>query len=178
MKLHFDDEDEGLSPDTSHPRFVELAPESFYDEGNDFGPFGSDDGNDTLREMESWYEARVGRADPSEFLTELVENWDFDLPAGVMDYADEELIAFARDDDMNEVYVSSVARACVAAALGQLKIEGVISLSLQSEGRKGLRVLRTLTADTSLHPDWPHRAEALRGLDEIETVLAAAIGRA
>lgn len=138
--------DDGLSPATSHPRFVELAPQAFYDEGNDFAPFGSDDGNDTLRSLEDWYDETESGADAAQFLTALIESWGFDLPEGVLDFTDDQLITYVNEDDMNEVYLSAVARACVAAALGQLKIEGLISPSLQAEGRKGVRVQRVLAA--------------------------------
>ncbi|NLG56413.1 MAG: MolR family transcriptional regulator, partial [Rhodococcus sp.] len=54
--LYIDDPVRGLSPKTSHPRFAALAPSRFYDEGDEFGPFGSDVGNDALRELEEWHE--------------------------------------------------------------------------------------------------------------------------
>ena len=54
--LYFDDPEEGLARNTSHPAFVRVAPQDFYyDCGDDFSPFGSDDGFDTLAALEDWY---------------------------------------------------------------------------------------------------------------------------
>ncbi len=58
MTIYIDDAAESPRPETSHPRFVALAPESFYSATDEFAPFGSDDGNDVLRDMEAWYEQR------------------------------------------------------------------------------------------------------------------------
>jgi uncharacterized protein YfeS len=171
MHLYVDDPDEGLSADTSHPHFVELAPAGFYDEMNDFAPFGSDDGNDALRELEEWYGQHGADADPVEFLGELLDEWGFGLPADVLDLSDGDLLAFVGEGDSDEAYLTAVARARIAVALGQLKIVGAISEAMQAEGRRGLRVLGVLHADSSRYPDWPYRGEALQALAAIQDVL-------
>lgn len=172
--LYIDDPELGLSPDTSHPTFVTLAPASFYEEGEEFTPFGNDDGNDTLRGLEDWYSANGGDADVAAFLTELLAEWDLGVPRGIADAPDAELIAWLGEDDMYEVYVTSEAKARVAAALGELKVTGKISPAVATEGRRGVRVQRVLTEDTSRYPDWEYRDEALGGLADIERVLTAA----
>lgn len=177
MDIYLDNSDEGLSPETSHPAFVAVAPPEFYDESDDFTPFGSDDGNDALRDMEAWYEAEVkfGKgaqaADPMEFLTDLVAGWGFNLPSDALDLDPAALVARASADQQFETEVLAVSRARISAALGQLKITGAISPALLLEGRRGLRSLKILTADTSQYPDWPHRGEALASLGVIEAVL-------
>lgn len=176
MTLYLDDPDEGLAPATSHPRFVAFAPEAFYDEGDDFSPFGNDDGHDALRELEDWYRSRAAGDQPVAFLAELIEGWDFGLPEDILQRSDADLLTFVAENDMNEVALTSIARACVAVALGQVKITGVLSPELASLGRDGVRVQRALSADTTRYPNWPHRAEALRALDDLDAALDAAAG--
>lgn len=169
--MYIDEADEGLARETSHPRFVELAPEAFYDEGDEFAPFGSDDGHDTLRSLEEWFIGEADDADPSDFLTDQLADWGLEVPADIPESTPEELLLWAAEDDMNEVYARSEARARVATALGQLKIVGRISTAVRAEAERGTRVLRIFTEDATRHPDWPYRAEALSALDEIERVL-------
>ncbi|GEE03273.1 hypothetical protein nbrc107696_37190 [Gordonia spumicola] len=173
MSYHFDEAAGSLSPETSHPRFVALAPESFYSATDEFAPFGSDDGNDVLRDMEAWYEQRDPGVDPEGFLDDLLEGWAFDLPDDVLDFPDDRLLALAADGSA-EARLVAVGQACIAAAVGQLKIEGVVSPSMQIRGRAGVRVLRCLYTDTARHPAWPHRADALRGIELVERLLTRA----
>jgi len=77
------------------------------------------------------------------------------------------------EDEELERRLVGVANASVAAALGQVKIAGESSPALLDEGKRALRVLRVLAADTSRYPDWPHREQALRGYEEIVAVLEA-----
>ncbi|MFF2276659.1 hypothetical protein [Agromyces sp. NPDC058126] len=174
--LHLDDPDEGLSPVTSHARFTELAPPEFFDEGDDFAPFGSDDGHDTLRGLEDFYREHGPNADAADFLTALLREWEFDVPHDISDARAEHLVAWLAEDEMNEVFLTSESRARVAAALGELKITGAVSPALGDEARRGLRALEIMASDTTRYPHWPHRPDALRALAEIERVLAAATG--
>ena len=171
--IYLDDEDEGLARETSHPRFVEHAPDSFFDESDEFSPFGNDDGNDALRSMEEWFEDREPGTDPIEFLEELLDEWDLDVPEGAFDLDHAGLVELVtRDEDLERPLVG-IANASVAAALGQVKIAGEVSPALLDEGKRALRVLRILAADTSRYPDWPHREGALRGYGEISAALEA-----
>ncbi|MEJ9079823.1 MULTISPECIES: hypothetical protein [Gordonia] len=174
MTIYIDDAAESPRPETSHPRFVALAPESFYSATDEFAPFGSDDGNDVLRDMEAWYEQRDPGVDPAEgFLDDLLAGWAFDLPDGVLDFPDERLLALVADGSA-EARLTAVGQACVAAAVGQLKIEGVVSPLMQIRGRAGVRVLRCLYSDTTRYPTWPHRPAALRGIELVERLLTRA----
>lgn len=171
--IYLDDEDEGLSPESSHPRFVELAPESFFDESKEFGPFGNDDGWDALRAMEEWFEDSSPRADPAQFLEELLDEWALEVPENAFELDGAALSAALDADEELERRLTGVANATVAAALGQVKIAGVSSPALVEEGKRALRLLRALASDTSRYPDWPHRDEALEAYEEIAKVLEA-----
>ena len=169
--IYLDDEDEGLARETSHPHFVEIAPDSFFDETDEFSPFGNDDGNDALRAMEEWFEDRAPGSDPVEFLTELLDVWDLEVPEDAFDLDDAGLVELVREDEGLERRLLGVARATVAASLAQVKIAGEVSSALLDAGKRALRVQRVLAADTSRYPDWPHRADALRGIDETSAAL-------
>ena len=168
--LFIDDMDgEGTSPDTSHPRFVAIAPDWFYEEDYDFAPFGSDDGSDALRGLEDWLSEHGADADPTTYLTQILTESGFEIPVDLIDAAEEELLAWAAEDDMNEAALTFDARSRVATALGQVKVTGSLSPAMLDEGRRGLRVWRSLTADTTLDPDWLYRDEALGRLTDMGT---------
>jgi len=170
--LHVDDMDgEGTSPNTSHPRFVAVAPDWFYEEMYDFAPFGSDDGSDSLRGLEDWLTEHGADADPSGYLAQTLAESGFEIPDGLTDAPEQELLAWARADRMNESALMFEACTRVAAALGQVKVTGDLSPTILAEGRRGLRVWRLLTADTALNPGWPHRDEALGRLIDIGRAL-------
>ncbi|MEB4613128.1 hypothetical protein [Leucobacter sp. M11] len=172
--LYVDDMDgEGTSPITSHPRFVAVAPDWFYEEMYDFAPFGSDDGSDALRGLEDWLTERGAAADPGGFLTQTLAESGFEIPVGLSDAPEQDQLAWARADAMNEQALMFEACTRVAAALGQVKITGTLSPTVLAEGRRGLRVWRALTADTTLHPNWRHRDEALGRLVDIGRALDA-----
>lgn len=55
-KFYFDDEEEGLSPQTSHPKFNEIISDYFYfDCMDEFSPFGNDEGAEILYALQDWY---------------------------------------------------------------------------------------------------------------------------
>ncbi|MGR4009732.1 hypothetical protein [Leucobacter sp. 1207-22] len=161
-ELYIDDMDgDGTSPNTSHPRFVAVAPDWFYEEMYDFAPFGSDDGSDALRGLEDWFSAHGAGADPEEYLAHALADSGFEIPEGLADGPEQELLAWARADGMNESALLFAACTRVATALGQMKITGNLGPQMLREGRQGLRIWQSLTSDTALHPNWPHREEAL-----------------
>lgn len=172
--MYLDDPNEGIRPGTSHPRFVALAPESFYSEGDDFAPFGSDDGHDALRDLEAWYESYGPDADVELFLRDLLAGWGYNIPEHIVTASDVEILAWIAEDDMNEVYLTSVARGRISTVLGMLKVIGRVTPEVLQEGATGIRLLRVMAADTTRYPNWPHREAALRGLVDIETVLQKA----
>lgn len=123
----FDDEETGLSPQTSHPNFRALATAEFYFDGcDDFSPFGNDDGADTLSALEAWFMDGGTDEEIPSFLDELLATWDLDVPEDIIsaDLGDRQ--AWLDGHEMREVYLAGVCRARVATAFGQLKITGEI----------------------------------------------------
>lgn len=173
MSIYIDDEPDCLSPETSHPRFVELAPESFYYEWDSFGPFGSDTANDALRALERWYVDADGAGSVTEFLADLLDDLALEDVADVLHQDETSLLAWMAEDDDRAGGLWPVAEVLVATALGQLKIAGTIDEAVHEQACRGARVLRVLVSD-ACPPDWPHRTDALAALDAIEQVLDAA----
>lgn len=170
--LYVDDMDgEGTSPSTSHPQFVAVAPDWFYEEMYDFAPFGSDDGSDALRGLEDWLSENGADAEPVVYLTQTLAESGFSIPEGLADASEEELLAWVHADSMNESALLFEACTRVATALGQVKITGKLSNEVLAEGRRGLRVWQLLTADESLNPAWRHRDEALGRLVDMGLAL-------
>jgi len=170
---YFDDPEEGLSRATTHPRFVELAREDFYyDCADDFSPFGSDDGNDTLASLEDWY--REGGQDHqiSDFLSELVNDWDFGLPAGLIRADSETIETWLGEDKMHETYLVSECRARVAVAFGQLKITGHVESEIVDEGLAAIRCQLWFNGRARIHyPNWKFADEDHERLIKMQTVL-------
>ncbi len=155
--LFIDDPEQGIAPATSHPAFVTLAPESFYDQGEHFAPFGNDSGYDALRELEDWYVAG-GRDDAlPAFVDGLIASWDFGVPADVWTAGRETVHARLRDDSLDEVTLSAEAQAQLAIVLGQLKIRGGLTPAARMLGTGVVDVLLALADHGRVaHPDWPH----------------------
>ena len=127
--LYFDDPEIGLSRSTSHPAFVRVAAEDFYyDCGDDFSPFGNDDGSDTLAALEEWYQEQTGGkpAKTLRFLRQQLSDWDLPVPKDMLAHDDAAKAQWLANDDMNQSYLRSVCRAHVATAFAQLKIMGSI----------------------------------------------------
>jgi uncharacterized protein YfeS/predicted DNA-binding WGR domain protein len=162
---YFDDEDEGLAKATSHPNFVALAPEDFYyDCGDDFSPFGSDDGSDTLSSLEEWYQDGGKDVHIMRFLKEFLEDWDFGLPKKIIHAEPAVLEKWLKKDEMNPRYLIGECRARVATAFGQLKITGTIINDCLEEAVAALHCSLWLN-DRALreYPDWePGTAERER----------------
>src|SRR5690606_38218022 len=131
------------------------------------------DGWDTLRALEEWFEDSGPLADPAEFFEELLGEWDLEVPEGALVLQGEALAEALAGDEGLERRLCAVASAAVAAAVGQVKVAGTVSAVLVVEGKRGLRLLQALAADTSQNPGWPHREAALRAYEEIAEVLEA-----
>lgn len=125
---YFDDEEEGLARETSHPFFVEHATADFYyDGGDDFSPFGNDTGHDLLRELEEWYQERGANAKAATWLRQLIEAWGFD--AAYLGYATS---AELESVNLKEQYLNDVLdQAVIATILGQYKIAGKADKGMQ-----------------------------------------------
>lgn len=138
-RLYFDDEEEiGLHPKTSHPRFTGHFTEDFYyDCSDEEAPFGSDEGHDTLSHFfESMRKNRD--LDVEDFPRALIEdNWDMQyLPA---DTLDEEVVrALMRDKEMDMIQSDMVT---YATAFACVKVTGRLSASLRERAIYAIRRL-------------------------------------
>lgn len=172
---HFDDPEEGLSRQTSHPRFVALASEDFYYDGcDDFSPFGSDDGHDVLSDLEDWYRDGGQDQDVMRFLSDLLAGWDFGVPAGMVRATPQATEAWLGEQEMNETFLLSECRARVAAAFGQLKVVGVIEPALLTEGLEAIDCQWRMNDRARVtYPDWPYADLNQQRLQAMRQVLDA-----
>lgn len=119
--IFLDDEETGLHPKTSHPKFSEHFTEDFYyDCGEEFAPFGSDEGSDTLYVITMEIRKKQ-RLDFYKFPENLIENvWDMKYyPA---DSIDEDFIKnMNNEEEMNVVQSDMIT---YATAFAQIKITG------------------------------------------------------
>ena len=173
--LYFDDPEIGLSRSTSHPAFVRVAAEDFYyDCGDDFSPFGSDDGSDTLAALEEWYQEQAPgkKPQPMRFLRQQLSDWDFPVPKDMLSRDDAAKAKWLARDDMNHSYLQSVCRAAVAVAFGQLKIAGAIDADVLEQARLALMCQRWLnTVARAKYPDWEYGAQEAERLTLMTTAL-------
>lgn len=137
-RLYIDSEEYGLHPKTSHPRFSEhFNDEIYYSDGDEDTPFGSDEGNDTLK-----YIFEAVRKDPnfdySGFPRKLIEqDWDMEyIPVDTLDA--DEVGRLAADKEMYMIQSDMVT---YATAFAQIKITGVISSELKERGIKAIKRL-------------------------------------
>ncbi|MGJ7574628.1 MolR family transcriptional regulator [Variovorax sp. RB2P76] len=175
MPQHFDDPEVGLARETSHPRFVTLATDDFYyDVGDDFSPFGSDDGNDTLSSLEDWYRNGGRNGKVTSFLKQILADWDFGVPKS-MHRADADIREkWLAKDDMHESYLQSECRARVAAAFGQFKITGEVDPEMLDEALAAIACQLALNERArTRYPAWPHADENQARLNSMQAVLNA-----
>lgn len=135
--FYFDDEEIGLHPKTSHPNFrAHFTDELYFDCGDEEAPFGSDEGSDTLADMQELVRKK-GWIDFSLYPQSLIENvWDMKyIPTTDMDEsAVKELLA---KDEMNLIQSDMVT---YASAFAQIKITGFVHKELK--GRALLAIKR------------------------------------
>ena len=176
--LYFDDPDVGLARETSHPTFARIAAQDFYyDGGDDFSPFGSDDGSDTLAALEEWYQEQTGgkSAKTLRFLHQQLSGWDLPVPKDMLAHDDAAKAQWLASDDMNQIYLRSVCRAHVATAFGQLKITGSIDADLQQQALLALACQQWLnTVARSKYPDWEYADQESERLALMNTALEQA----
>lgn len=136
------------SPEDYHPRARELLDDPFYwDCVNDFSPHGNDAGADLLEEYRDWLKVhREGQ--PLAFLKNLARAWGYSGIAGM----DKE--------DRNE--------SGVALAFAEIKLRGVCGTAVRD---LALQSVERQRAEALMDEDWPHRAECLQALDQIEAKL-------
>ncbi|MET4073290.1 hypothetical protein [Hymenobacter sp. UYCo722] len=169
---YFDDEEVGLARETSHPLLVEnAAAEFYYDCTDDFSPFGNDSGNDTLANLEEWYQQRTAGVEAATFLRNLLTNdWGFDTT--YLDVTElTQLDAMSRDElSLN----SEIDRAVVATAFGQFKIAGQADnavLQMAADAFRRQRYEAEKAGKREIHP-WEYAEQFLARLDAMEADLA------
>lgn len=91
-RYYFDDEECGLNPLTSHPVFRKYFSDNFYyDCGDEEAPFGSDEGNDALYELQETIQKKK-KINFFDFPRVLIEKiWEMDYLTPDLKQTDEEL---------------------------------------------------------------------------------------
>jgi uncharacterized protein YfeS len=175
---YFDDPEEGLARETSHPRFRSLAKDDFYyDCTDDFSPFGNDDGSDTLFCLEDLYREGGSSDEVPAFLADLIDGWDFGVPEDLLWADDAAIAAWLAQDHMHETYLQGVCNAHVATAFGQLKITGQIHPDIHAGALAALGCqIRLNQLGRTAHPDWEYAEQNLARLLAMREVLQVAGG--
>jgi uncharacterized protein YfeS len=135
-QFYFDDDEIGLHPLTSHPKYrSHFTDDIYYDCVDEETPFGSDEGSDTLALIEE--DIRKGKQlDFAAFPKKLIEEyWDMTyIPPG--DLSREAVERLAREDEMNLVQSDMVT---YAAAFAQIKITGRVDAGLKAAAQNAMR---------------------------------------
>ncbi len=145
----FDDEEEGLAKETSHPNFVKgMTAEFYYDCLDDFAPFGNDDGADILYQLSDWYREKK--------LTRNVLKWVFERideagckyqSEGVSEVLTLETLNDIQQED--EYLIQIMDNSILAAAFGQIKITGKIDQKLLEKAKIAIKRQQLLNTNPS-----------------------------
>jgi uncharacterized protein YfeS len=174
---YYDDEEEGHTRETSHPNFIKLASEDFYyDSGDDFSPFGNDDGYDTLDALQEWYQDGGKDSKVMQFLKEFLADWEFGLPRNILRAESAVVEKWLAKDDMHERYLRAECCARIATAFGQLKITGAVILECQEEAMAAIeRLLWMNQRARTVYPNWTHAEEELSKLVIMQSALKRSV---
>ena len=165
------DDGNGLSPATSHPAFVAVAPTSFYEEADEFAPFGNDGGHDMLGALESWYLTGATDDDVPTFLVDTLA--DYGVPDGL--WAAESSAARAWAVVADDTFVRATAQAAVAVAVGQFKIRGHVTSAVRRTGWQAVTLQRVFLEQARVrYPAWGRAGDATSGIDDVVRVLTSA----
>ena len=161
----------GLSPESSHPVFVSLAPHAFYEESNELAPFGNDSGHDALTTLQTWY--LEGGQD--EDVAALLGRW-CSAPPGLWTAESDVARAWAETAPTDTDHlVTDAAQTAVGVALGQLKIRGHVTAEVRRAGWQAVTLHRVLLERAARdYPEREHAAAAARSVDAIARVLGLA----
>ena len=136
-KLYLDDEETGLSRETSHPNFTEhFSEEFYYDCVDDESPFGNDNGADTLYELEDLfksgdYEGKILGL-PKKIVSVV---WDFHY-LEPDNFSKKKLADLIEEDEFSLIATDQV---IIAVALGEIKITGKIEPKLKELALKAMK---------------------------------------
>lgn len=157
--FYYTDRDIGLSRETSHPRFVEIANQDFYYNAcDDFSPFGSDDGSDVLFMLEEWFKAGGRPYGVIRFLRATIESWGLNVPRDIARKTHKGIMTWLKKNRMNDTFLISEARLRVAVGFGEMKICGKIDKPILREAQLGLNLLHLLNERSKTeYPNWQYR---------------------
>jgi uncharacterized protein YfeS len=129
QQLYFDDSDgEGPARETSHPKYVRVCEEElFYDCTDDLGPFGNDEGADTLFGLEDWFRAGANGSIRA-FLDLALRKQSAAIPD--LAASDRTTTTTWLEDSALAQRLASANRVVLAVAFGQLKISGKLDDTL------------------------------------------------
>ncbi len=139
--FYFDDEEVGLHPRTSHPNFRKhFVSDIYFDCGDEESPFGSDEGSDTLADMQELVRKK-GWFDFSLYPQSLIENvWDMKYiqPTEMGEDAVKKLLD---QDEMNLIQSDMVT---YASAFGQIKITGYVNKELKEKALLAIKRINVI----------------------------------
>lgn len=142
---HLDIADNGLSPTTSHPDYVAVAPAWFWSEDDLRAPFGSDDGHDTLGALHDHFVDGGGDEHVPGCIASLIADWDL-VPESIWDSSQDQIVAWLEADENNVRFLHGEIDAYVAAACGQFKISGWIHPALRFWAERAMMLLEHVLA--------------------------------
>ena len=137
---YLDSAEGGLSPTTSHPDFVAVAPEWFWSQDDPNAPFGSDDGHDTLSTLHEHFAQGGGDEHVPGCIAGLIADWEL-VPEQIWDSSAEEITAWLEAEDGHVRFLHGEIDAYIAAACGQFKISGWIHPALRFWAERALMLL-------------------------------------
>ncbi len=134
--FYFDDEEFGLHPKTSHPKFVKHFTDDFYyDCSNEEASFGSDEGSDALWMLTEHLrkKRKLNSADFPRFIIE--QEWDMKyIP---VDSLNEDVVKnLTESDEMNMIQSDMIT---TSVAFGQIKITGKIDEVLKQNAINSMK---------------------------------------
>ncbi|MGI4832247.1 MAG: MolR family transcriptional regulator [Janthinobacterium lividum] len=166
---YFDDDEEGLARETSHPFFVEHATADFYYNcGDEFSPFGNDSGADTLFNLQDWYNERGANEKALTFLKRQIGAWEFSSAYLTATEAAQLDTIIVESDGFN----NEIDKAVIATVFGQFKIAGKCDKAMLpiAAAFQRQRYIAEKARTRELRP-WEHAAEYLARLEVMETDL-------
>jgi uncharacterized protein YfeS len=173
---YFDDDEEGLARETSHPLFVEHATADFYYSCIDeFSPFGNDSGADTLFNLQDWYNERGANEKALTFLKRQIRDWEFS-PAYLTITEPAQLDIIAADSDS---FNDEIDKAVIATVFGQFKIAGKCDKAMLPVAAAAFQRQRYIAEKARIRvpTPWKYANEYLARLEVMEADLAAMVNK-
>ena len=116
-----------------HANVKKLMPEDWwYSQGDDFSPFGNDDGSDALYGFKEWRDTHIA-IEPSLYFTELESDWNISFEQ--KDWTDYHQIKTAKN---SSILYTGVDYRIIAVAFAQFVLEGKISPALIGYAKKAI----------------------------------------